>query len=342
MKKEIIRVDSPGLMQAFSRVPYLMYPKGEIPPSAACMDKFNPLNPALEHVSFANFVALKDSRPVGRITASVDKLNPRREEGFWGCFECEEDPETAEVLLDAAAYWLKKKGRSVMVGPATLNTNEQVGLLIKGFAYPPQQDMPYNPPYYQGIVETCGLDRAHDLECFKWELPPEIPREMEEIKPLRGLSIRPVNYKALMREAGILREFHNSAMSGLWGHIPLTYNDARGFLESLAQRVPPQLFLICEVEGKLAGLLLSIPGRNRDGSMFVRHAVGGIMPEFRKRGIHLHVLKESYKQCHRLGLTRGEGSQVAESNSAVKKSVINPIFGGETIKAYRVYKKSLY
>ncbi|HBV98228.1 MAG: hypothetical protein JL50_00040 [Peptococcaceae bacterium BICA1-7] len=341
MKKEIVRVNSPGLMQAFSRVPSLVYPEGEIPPSAACMDKFSPLNPVLEHLIFANFVALKDNRPVGRITASVDKLDPRREEGFWGCFECEENPETAEVLLDAAAYWLKKKGCSVMIGPASLNTNEQVGLLIRGFEYPPLQDMPYNPPYYQGLVEASGLDRAHDLECFNWELPMEIPGEMKELKPIRGLRIRPVNYMALMRDAGILMKFHNSAMSGLWGHIPLTYNDARGFMESLARRVPPQLFLICEVEGKLAGLLLSIPHRNRNG-LFVRHAVGGVMPEFRKRGIHLHILKESFRRCHRLGLTRGEGSQVAESNSAVKKSVINPIFGGETIKAYRVYKKSLY
>ncbi|MCL4440464.1 MAG: hypothetical protein M1609_07715 [Firmicutes bacterium] len=342
MKKEIIRVDSPGLMQAFCRVPFLVYPKGEIPPSAACMDKFSPLNPVLEHVSFANFVALKDNRPVGRITASVDRLNPRREEGFWGCFESEEDPETAEVLLDAAAYWLKKQGRSVMIGPASLNTNEQVGLLIKGFEYAPQPDIPHNPPYYQGIVEACGLGKAHDLECFNWDLPAKIPREMDEVKPFPGLSIRPVNYMAVRQEAGIFMEFNNRAMSGLWGHIPITFNDARGFLESLAQRVPPQLFLISEVEGKLAGLLLSIPGRNRDGSWFVRHAIGGVLPEFRKKGLHLHVLKESYIQCSRLGLRRGEGSQVAESNSAVKKSVINPIFGGETIKVYRVYQKRLY
>jgi hypothetical protein len=341
MKKEIIKVDHPGLLQAFARVPHSVYPPGEIPPPANCMEKFSPFNPALEHIRLANYVAFKDNRPVGRITASVDMLNPRREEGFWGCFECVECPETADVLLEAAAYWLKKQGRSVMIGPASLNTNEQVGLLIKGFDCAPQPDMPHNPPYYQEILESCGLKSAHDLECFHWELPKELPGEMEEASPLQGLTVRPVNYRQVMREAEILREFHNQAMSGLWGHIPLTLNDARGFIESLASHVPPQLFLICHYEGKLAGLLLSIPRRDKDGTWFVRHAIGGIMPRFRHRGIHWHVLKESYKQCRRLGLTRGEASQVAESNSTVKRSVINPVFGGKVTKVYRVYQKSL-
>lgn len=341
LKKEIVRVDSPGLMQAYARVPHLVYTNGRIPPSAACMDKFSPLNPALEHIRLANYVALKNGRPVGRITASVDLLNTRREEGFWGCFECEESPETAGVLLEAAAYWLKKQGCSIMIGPASLNTNEQVGLLIKGFEYAPQPDMPHNPPYYREILEECRLDKTHDLECFNWDLGGATPREIEEAGPVQGLTLRPVNYGLVMREAGIMRDFHNKAMSGLWGHIPITFNDARGFIESLSSRVPPQLFLICEHEGRLAGLLLSIPYREKDGTWFIRHAIGGIMPQFRRQGIHWHILKESFKQCRRLGLERGEASQVAESNSAVKKSVINPVFGKEAIKVYRVYQQRL-
>ncbi|MHB8158668.1 MAG: GNAT family N-acetyltransferase [Desulfocucumaceae bacterium] len=341
MKTNIYRIYNNSLMQSFMEVPLRIYEKGKIPPSANCSDLFTPLNPSLRHIRFANFVAIHNGIPAGRITASVDSLNPRTGEGFWGCFECFDRPEIASALIDAAAEWLKNEKKTVMIGPATLNTNQSVGLLIKGFEHPVQKEINYNPPYYEKLVEGCGLEKIHDLESFRWSLPETLPGEMERTIPIPGLIIRPVKYGALMREANILRDFHNTAMSEMWGFIPVSLSDSVGFIMSLAARVPPELFIIAEVDNRLAGLLLSIPYRINSGKGFIRHAIGGIMPDFRHRGIHLIVLQESYRQCKRLGLTEGEGSQVAESNKAVKRSVLNPIFGGEITKIHRVYQKVL-
>ncbi|MFZ5643280.1 MAG: hypothetical protein ACOY46_06800 [Bacillota bacterium] len=341
MEIRVLRVNNPALMNAFLSVPTLVYGGREIPPPSRCAEKFSPQNPTLEHVSFANFVAIEDGRPIGRISATVDRLNPREEEGFWGCFECSESPEAAEALINEAAGWLKNQGKTVMTGPASLNTNQTVGLLIKGFEYAPQNNIPYNPPYYQDLLEGGGLNKVHDLECYKWELPDKLPAEMDEAPTYPGLTIRSVNYNAPFQEARIIQKFHNTVMSGIWGHIPITFSEAMGFISALSASVPPDLFLMCEVDGRFAAMLLSIPGREKDGTWFLRHAIGGIMPEFRKRGLPIPILRESYKRCKKLGLTRGEASQVAESNVAVKKSVLNPIFGGEVIKLYRVYQCNL-
>jgi GNAT superfamily N-acetyltransferase len=348
MKPKIIRVNNNSAMEKFLAVPSQVYGEGDIPPTAsvrATRMRFAPLvNTTLRHLRYANFVALDGERPVGRITASIDNLNPRQEEGFWGCFECIDDPEVAGALLDAAADWLRENKKEIMIGPATLNTNEQVGLLIKGFEYEPHGEIPYNPPYYQKLIESAGLAKSNDLECFKWKLPESLPEKLERAQKPDGVTIRSINYAAIFKEAQIIKEINNKAMARIWGFIPLTTADAQGFLMSLATHVPAKLFIIVEVEGKPAGMMLAIPYKKPDkrGSGGVlRLAIGGIVPEFQLRGIHWLVLKEFYRRCKELGYSEGEASQVAESNEVVKRRIIRPMFGGEVIKLYRVYRREL-
>ncbi len=346
MKYSIVRVNNPVTMHAFLRLPARVYGEGKVPPTAsAAMNwmRYVPLaNPSLRHIRFANFVALEEGRPVGRITASFDLLNPRPEEGFWGGFECLRRPDVARSLLDAAAGWLKEQGKSVMIGPATLNTNQQVGLLVKGFEYEPQAEIPYNPPYYQELLEEAGLEKLHDLECFEWKLPGNLPEKLRDAEPPPGLVVRTINYGAPAQEARIVAEIHNRAMSGIWGFIPITVEDAAAFISSLTDTVPRELFVIYEMEGKPAGLFLSIPIRppgpgGEEG--VIRLAIGGIVPEYRNRGIPRYALKKFYTCCKKMGYTKGEVSQVAESNDAVKRKIIKPLFGGKVIKLYRVYRQ---
>ncbi|HBX24667.1 MAG TPA: hypothetical protein DEF34_13700 [Desulfotomaculum sp.] len=348
MPYTVTRVNNPAAMQAFMQMPRAVYREGTIPPATAGSAnwmRFTPLaNPTLQHVRFANFVALEGARPVGRITASYDLLNPRTGEGFWGCFECVDRPQVAKLLLDAAAGWLQEQGKTVMVGPATLNTNQQVGLLVEGFQYEPQEEIPYNPPYYKDLLTETGLEKLHDLECFEWHLPEKMPVKLRDAAAPSGMVIRPVNYQALNQEARIVMEVHNKSMSGIWGFIPMTIEEAGGFLFSLTANVPPELFLIIEMNGEPAGMLLSIPikrpGTNKNDGL-IRLAIGGIVPKFHHRGIHWFVLKVFYEHCRRLGYTMGEASQVAESNDVVKRKIIKPMFGGKVIKLYRVYTRDI-
>ncbi|MCF8021866.1 MAG: hypothetical protein K9L17_04120 [Clostridiales bacterium] len=331
-------------MHYFLKVPSYVYSNQLVPPTASSystmMRFFRPANSVLQHLHYANFTVVDEDRPVGRICAAVDDLNPRKNEGFWGCFECINDYKIAKSLFDAAADWLKKNNKTIMLGPATLNTNQEVGLLIKGFEHEMQNEIPYNPPYYQDLVENAEMEKVQDLECFKWQLPDSLPEKLVKARFPDNLVIRPINYKMLSKELKIINQVINKSMARIWGFIPMTQNDTREFLMAMAERVPRNLFKIIEVDGKPAGMLLSIPyvkpSHNRGGKL--RLAVGGMVPDFQCRGIHWAVLNNFYNTCRKLGFTEGEASQVAESNDAVKRRIIKPLFGGEIIKNYRVYQ----
>ena len=92
-------------------------------------------NPFFEHGRAEYFLALRDGRPVGRITAQVDDNFQRFQDNRWGWFgffECEQDPEAAGALLDRAEQWLRGQGCDRMVGPADFTTNDECGVLTRG------------------------------------------------------------------------------------------------------------------------------------------------------------------------------------------------------------------
>ncbi len=96
-------------------------------------------NPFFEHAEAQYFLAYRDGQAVGRVSAHIDRnFNDfqQNEWGLFGWFECEDDPEAARALLDAAEGWLRERGRDRMVGPMDFTTNDEIGVLIAGSSRP--------------------------------------------------------------------------------------------------------------------------------------------------------------------------------------------------------------
>ncbi len=92
-------------------------------------------NPYFEHADAEYFLARRGGRVVGRVSAQVDHLYNEHHgsrEGHFGFFECEDDRETAEALLDAAAGWLRERGMERMLGPMDFTINDESGIVIEG------------------------------------------------------------------------------------------------------------------------------------------------------------------------------------------------------------------
>ena len=97
------------------------------------------------------FLACATAAPVGRITAQVDDNFQAFQDNHWGWFgffECEDDPEAAAALLDRAEQWLRGQGCDRMVGPADFTTNDECGVLIEGHDRTPLILTPWTHRYY--------------------------------------------------------------------------------------------------------------------------------------------------------------------------------------------------
>ena len=117
-------------------------------------------NPFFEHAEAEYFLAERDGRAVGRISAQTDERWDEFQggnDGMFGFFECEDDPEAAGLLFDAAADWLRERGRERIVGPMDFTTNDECGLLVEGYDRRPMILQPWHPPYYKELLEGYGM-----------------------------------------------------------------------------------------------------------------------------------------------------------------------------------------
>ncbi|MEO5717106.1 MAG: N-acetyltransferase, partial [Chthoniobacterales bacterium] len=123
-------------------------------------------HPFFEHGDAALFLARSGGQIVGRIMASDDpNYNALHQSnvGCFGLFECINDPAVAQTLFDAAANWLRAKGRSEIMGPIDYSTNYVCGLLVEGFEFSPTLLTAHNPPYYAGLIEGFGFSKVMDF-----------------------------------------------------------------------------------------------------------------------------------------------------------------------------------
>ena len=95
----------------------------------------------------------------GRAAAIV---NPRLVEdgapvGQIGLFACDEHPDTARRLLDAACTWLDKRGCRVVRGPMNFSTWYDYRLVTRATAAGYIPGEPYHPAHYPALFEAAGF-----------------------------------------------------------------------------------------------------------------------------------------------------------------------------------------
>jgi hypothetical protein len=179
----------------FIKLPYRLY-KGEpnwVPPLLKLQGEMFSVkhNAFYQHADVQLFLAYKDGRVAGRVTAHIDHEHNRywsERTGFFGFFECEDDPAAAQALFDAATAWLRARGKDVLRGPMNFSTNDDCGSLIDGFNTPPAIMMPYTHAYYLDLVESAGYAKAKDLFAWRWshQPVPEGPARMVRIPLTAG------------------------------------------------------------------------------------------------------------------------------------------------------------
>jgi GNAT superfamily N-acetyltransferase len=246
-----------------------------VPPLISMMkEMFDPQKtPFWEHSEFQNFVARRDGKVVGRITALIsgnhNKIH-QEQIGFFGFFEVLEDYEAAEALFDAAGEWVRARGMTALRGPANPSVNDEYGLLVDGFDSPPVVMMTYNPPYYVDFIERCGFSKAMDLWAYHLDLdvfggeradklPPKLIRVVNAVRKRYNYTVRKINLRDWDAEVERFKKVYNSAWEKNWGAVAMTDHEISHLADNLRQIMDPDLVLVVEKEGEVVGVSITLP-----------------------------------------------------------------------------------
>ncbi|MGI8461590.1 MAG: GNAT family N-acetyltransferase [Solirubrobacterales bacterium] len=231
-------------------------------------------NPFFEHAEAEYFLACRDGRVVGRITAQLDSRWDQFQggsDGWFGFFETEDDTEVAAALLGTAADWVAARGRKRLLGPADFTTNDEIGLLVEGFELAPMILEPWHPPFYRDLIEAQGLTKAMDLLMWKlWlgELTQgEAFHEMIEQAAAKceaeGVRVRTMRKADLVNEIGRFLEVYNAAWGENWGFVPVTEAEVAFQAQNLNPVLSEDWAMIAERDGEVLGAGLTLPDVNQ-------------------------------------------------------------------------------
>ena len=186
-------------------------------------------NPFYQHAEIALFIAEKNGQAEGRIAAITNANHNavhRDKVGFFGFFDCANDQEVADALFDAAATWLRARGKDTMRGPMNPSVNDEIGMLVKGFDSPPLVLMTYNPPYYGDLCDAYGFKKEKDLLAYaiynETTVTPKLERVQQAVRDRYKITLRNVDFSNLKEEIVVLRDLYNRAWEDNWGAVAMT------------------------------------------------------------------------------------------------------------------------
>jgi GNAT superfamily N-acetyltransferase len=324
-------------------------------------------NPFFEHAEAEYFLAWSGGRPIGRISAHVDRRFNKFQGNRWGLFgffECVEDLGVAGALFAAAESWLRARGCDRMVGPMDFSTNHECGLLVEGHELMPQILENWHHPYYTGLFESVGMRKAMDL--YKWQIIvaehdrvlPVIYELADSLEAKHGIRVRHMRRRDFEAEVQRFMEVYNEAWEGNWGFVPLTQNELQAYAKELKPILDERYAYIAEKGDEVVGAALTLPDVNKilaklNGRLvplgwlrFLRERrridelrvfALGVKRDYRHTGTAAAFYAEHWRDCRRHQIRRVETGWILETNEPMNHAM--EALGGDVVKRYRLYER---
>ncbi len=266
-------VESKKDLKTFIRIPWSIYRDDPqwIPPliSEVKNQLSTNKNPFFEHAEARYWIAYKNGKPAGRISAQIDQLALERHgatTGHFGFIEGEDDPAVFKALFEAAESWLKSKGMDRILGPFYLTVNEESGLLVDGFDTPPMLLMGHTRPHYQKQIEALGFRKEVDMYAYILDIrntfPPIIQRLLRKAEKQDAFTIRPIDMKNYDRDLRNILGIYNEAWEDNWGALPATSAEVDHTVKALKMLIREQMAYIAFMGDEPVGFMIALPNLN--------------------------------------------------------------------------------
>lgn len=346
---------------------YKDYPHWIAPLRMDVNQRLNPKkHPFFKIGSIKAFMAYKEGKPLGRIAAIENHQYNEfhgSDIGFFGFFECIDNQEVANALLEKVKQYHIEAGNKFLHGPVNPSTNYESGLLLEGFDDAPKIMMTYNPPYYIQLLENFGMKLEMRMFAYKFEEEDVLKNEkflrVKDIALQRSkCTVRYVNPNKLKIEIENIKKIYNKAWENNWGFVPMTDAELDLMASELKLILDPTLApMIVNEQGEVVAFALALRDinqitKNFRGNLFpfnflqlifnknkmnwLRVLLLGILPEYRNKGLDAVLYYEIIKNGMQLNIKHAEASWILESNEGMNRGVA--VVNGEKYKTYGIYQ----
>jgi len=328
---QIIPVDTPLLAKQFIEVAGLIY--------ANDANWIQPLNKDIDEVfdekknkAFRFGKAIRwvlknnEGQLIGRIAAFQNqKYKNKGDEmlvGGIGFFECINNQDAADLLLDNARHWLTKMGMEAMDGPINFGERDRWwGLVTEGIKSP-LYAMNYNPPYYKTLFENYGFKVFYNQICLgmktKEPLQKKIWDRHDLVETDKNYSAKHATKKELEKYSKDFSIVYNKAWAGHSGMKQIAKEQAILMFNKMKPVMDERLLWFAYYKSEPIAIFISIPDLNQwfkylKGKfgllqklqfLWIKQfkpnkkftgLVFGIVPEFQGKGIDSYIVAESAK-----------------------------------------------
>jgi GNAT superfamily N-acetyltransferase len=284
-------------------------------------------NKAFRHGEVIRWILKDDEgRLIGRIAAFVNKKYKNKGDdvpvGGVGFFDCINNQEAADMLLDVARHWLSQRGMEAMDGPINFGERDKWwGLLVEGF-HEPLWSMNFNPPYYKELLENYGFKPFFHQLCFGLDpmkpLSPKVMQRHAAIEADPRYSARTIEKKRLEKYALDFVTVYNAAYAGHGGLKEMKKDQALLLFKKMKPLLDEDIAWFAYYDDKPIALFLNIPELNQYYKHFngkvgplqmlqfvwlkmvgaCKHFTGIIFalhPDFQGKGVDAYIIAESAK-----------------------------------------------
>jgi hypothetical protein len=376
MTVEIVKVTDRATLLRFIKVPFLVHKddKSWVPPLIMEREEsFNPAKNELVRRSEVVFwIARRDGRDVGRISAQIDPHAGQKDggpAGQFGALSAIDDREVIAALIGTAEDFLRSRGVKTVQGPFTLSINEETGLLIDGFDTPPMMMMGHDPVYEAAHLDALGYAKYKDVYAYLMDLDAPLSRSARNMleRPLASsVTMRKLNLKDYDNEIRRVVDIFNDAWSQNDGFVPMTEAETDELATRIKMLLDERLVWFAEMNGEPVAFIVTLPNINEA----IRDLKGHMLPfgwvkllwRLKIRGLKsarvplmgvrrslagtvigsalpLQLIGMVRPEVQKLGFRWVELSWILEDNRPMR-SILERL-GAKSYKTYRIYEKTL-
>jgi len=326
-------------------------------------------NPAFDNAEAYFYLAYRDNKIVGRISAIInweEVNNQQKKKVRFGWWDVIDDIEVTKALLEKVYELGRKNKLEYVEGPMGFSNLDKVGVLTEGFNRMGSMITWYNYPYYKDHLEQLGYVREKEYfeSVFSFsDVKPETFAKASDLIEKR-YSLKTVTFtktKDIIPYVDKMFDLFNTSYAKLASFVAVSDRQKEYFKKKYIPFINPEYILfILDKNDKMVAFSIVMPGfsealQKANGHLFpfgfyhllkakkhskeVLFYLIGIEQEYQNKGLTAIIFREYYTVFKEKGIEICNRTPELEENNAIHNLWKN--FNSHIDRKRRTYRKDL-